>query len=117
LEDSDSINLVNNRRQNLAHFCAQLGYHRLLTVMIEIRIDIHAKDVNGWTPLDFARLHNDEDAIDILLGEWEDNIQDLISAGIVPVDLLRRFIPMLRSPVLSQLDLSTDAQPTEKAIL
>ena len=102
LEDCDSINLVNNCGQNLAHYCAQLRYHRLLTAVIERGVDIHAKDVNGWTPLGVARLHRDEDAIDILEGEWEDKIQDAISTAPSSIALLRRFIPMLRSPAPPQ---------------
>ena len=93
LEDRDSINRANKFGQNLAHLCTQLGYHRLLTAVIERGADIHARDINGWTPLDFARLHRDEDAIDILEGEWEDYIQDIISTGSLPIDLLHRFIP------------------------
>ena len=93
LEDADSINLVNGRGQNLAHFCAQLGYHYLLTAVIERGTQIHVKDVNGWTPLDFALLHRDEDAIDTLKGEWEDYIQHTISTGLLPIDLLHRFVP------------------------
>lgn len=92
-EDCDSINLVNNCGQNLAHFCAQLQYHRLLTAVIEVGADIHANDENGCTPLDFARLHRDEDAIDILEGDWEDYIQTTISTGLFSIDLLHRFIP------------------------
>jgi hypothetical protein len=70
----DSINVVNEYGRNLAHLCAQLGYHRLLIAMIERGVDIHAKDVNGWTPLDFARLHCDNDAVDILEGDWEESV-------------------------------------------
>lgn len=54
LEDCNSINHVNICSQNLAHLCAQIGYHCLLTAVIERGIDICAKDMNGWTPLDFA---------------------------------------------------------------
>ena len=61
LEDCDSINLINGRSQNLAHFCAQLRYHRVLIAVIERGVDIHAKYVNRWTPLDVALLHRDED--------------------------------------------------------
>lgn len=93
LEDCDSINLVNDRGQNLVHLSSQLGYHRLLIALIERGARIHAKDVNGWNPLDFARLHRDEDAIDILKGEWEDLIQDIISTGLLSVDLFHRFMP------------------------
>ena len=93
LEENRSIRLVNNHGHNLAHLCAQLKYHRLLIAVIERGADIHARDVNGWTPLDFARLHRDEDAIDILEGDWEDYIQNMISTGSSPVDLLRRFVP------------------------
>ena len=124
LEDCDSINLVNNRGQNLAHFCSQLRYHRLLTAVIEIGADIRVKDVNGWSPLDFARLHRDEDAIDVLRGEWEDKIQDAISTGSFSIDLLRRFMPILRSPVASKPSLSIlstfsnmAAPPAERATL
>ena len=102
LEDCDSINLVNDCGQNLAHYCAQVRYHRLLTAVIERGVDIHAKDVNGWTPLGVAQLHRDEDSIDILEGEWEDKIQDAISTAPLSIDLLRRFIPMLRSPLPPQ---------------
>ena len=102
-QDRDSVNLVNHHGQNLAHLCAQLRYHRLLTAVIERRAKIHAKDVNGWAPLDFARLHRDEDAIDILEGDWEDYVQKAISRGSFSADLLRRLIPVLRSPVLSQI--------------
>ena len=105
-QNCDSINLVNDYGQNLAHFCAELRYHRLLTTVIERGVDIHAKDANGWTPLDVARLHHDEDAIDILEGEWEDKIEDAISTEPLSIDLLRRFIPMLRSPVPPQPRLS-----------
>ena len=93
LEDCDSINLVNNNGQNLAHYCAQLGYLNLLTAVIERGADIHVRDVNGWTPLDFARLHRNEDAIDILEGDWEDYIENAISTGSLSVDLLRRLVP------------------------
>ena len=124
VQNSDSINLVNDYGQNLAHFCAALRYHRLLTTVIERDINIHAKDVNGWTPLDVAWLHHDEDAIDILEGEWEDNIQDAISTGQLSIDLLRRFMPMLRYPVPSRPSVSVSsrssnmaAQPAMKAIL
>ena len=122
-QNCDSINLANDFGQNLAHFCVELRYHRLLTAVIERGVDIHAKDVNGWTPLDVARLHHDADAIDILEGEWEDKIEDAISTAPLSIDLLRRFIPMLRSPVPSQpsVSISTSSnmagQPAMKAIL
>ena len=93
LEDCDSINLVNDCGQNLVHLSSQLGYHRLLIALIERGAHIHAKDVNGWSPQDFAQLHRDEDAIDILKGEWEDRVQDIISTGLLSIDLLRRFMP------------------------
>ena len=123
--NSDSINLVNDYGQNFAHFCAELRYHRLITTVIERGIDIHAKDVNGWTPLDVAWLHRDEDAIDILEGEWEDNIEEAISTGQLSIGLLRRFMPMFRSPVPSQPSVSISstttsnmaAQPAMKATL
>ena len=101
-QNCDSLNIVNDYGQNLAHFCAELGYHRLLTAVIERDVDIQAKDVNGWTPLDVALLHHDEDATDILRGEWEDKIQDAISTGSLSSDLWRRFMPILRSPVPSR---------------
>jgi len=88
----NSINLVNRHGQNLAHLCTQLEYHRLLVTLIERGVDVHAKDANGWTPMDFARLHDDEDAIDILKGDWEENIENIISTGSSSIDLLRRFI-------------------------
>ena len=111
-QDYDSINLVNHHSQNLAHFCAQLRYHRLLTAVIERGADILAKDGNGWTPLDFARLHCDNNAIDILEGDWEDCIQGAISTGSFSTDPLRRFIPMLRSPALSRPGLEQEqSQP------
>jgi hypothetical protein len=87
LEDYDSINLVNNHSQNLAHLCSQLRYRRLLIAVIERGIDIHAKDVNGWSPLNFAQLHRDEDAMDILQGDWEDSILN-ISSRMPPTDPL-----------------------------
>jgi len=89
----NSVNLVNNRGQNLAHICARLGHHSLLINVIEKGANIHAEDMNRRTPLDFARLYHDEDAIDILEGDWDDNIQDVISTGLLPVDLLHRYIP------------------------
>jgi hypothetical protein len=88
LEGSGVINLVNNCGQNLAHFCAQLGYHRCLVALIERGIGIHVKDVNGWTPLDFARLHRDEDAIDILQGDWEDSLLNTVPMELWPTDSL-----------------------------
>ena len=106
VQNCDSINLVNHCGQNIAHFCAELRYHQLLTTVIERGVDIHAKDVNGWTPLDVARLHHDEDAIDILEGEWEDKIEDAISTVPLSIDLLHRSILMLHSPVPSQPSLS-----------
>jgi hypothetical protein len=74
-EDAPAINIVNERGQNLAHLCAQLGYNRLLLAVIEWGIDIRAKDVNGWTPLDFARLNKGEEAIDMLEGDWVDTAE------------------------------------------
>jgi hypothetical protein len=71
-ENEAVINVVNEYRQNLAHLCAQLGYNQLLLYVIEWGIDIRAEDANGWTPLDFARLHSDESAVDILEGDWVD---------------------------------------------
>ena len=73
--DGAFINIVNERGQNLAHLCAQLGYNQLLLNAIEWGIDIRAEDVNGWTPLDFARLHVDERAIGILEGDTVDLVQ------------------------------------------
>ena len=93
LENRDSVNLVNNRGQNFAHICAQLGNQCLLINVIEKGAHIHTEDVNGRTPLDFARLYRDEDAIDILEGDWEDNVQNVISAGWLPVSLLHRYMP------------------------
>jgi hypothetical protein len=120
-QDCDSMNLANRYGQNLAHFCAQVRYHRLLTAVIERGADIHAKDVNGWAPLDFARLHHDEDALDILEGDWEDNVQQAILTGSLSTDLSRRLIPVLRPPVPSKPRLSTPsntaAQPSERATL
>jgi hypothetical protein len=72
-EDAATINTVNERGQNLAHLCAQLGYNELLLAVIEWGIDISTEDVNGWTPLDFSRLHGDEGAVDILEGDWVDS--------------------------------------------
>jgi len=88
----NSINLVNRYGQNLAHLCTQLGYHRLLVTVIERGADIHAKDANGWVPMDFARLLDDGDAIDILEGDWEESIENIISTGSSSNDLLRHFI-------------------------
>ena len=105
-QSCESLNLVNGYGQNIAHFCAELRYHRLLTTVIERGVDIHTKDVNGWTPLDVARLHCDEGAIDILEGEWEDKIQDAISTGTLSIDLLRRFMPILHSPIPPQPSVS-----------
>jgi len=42
--------------------------------------------------MDFARLHDDEDAIDILEGDWEENIESITSTGSSSIDLSRRFI-------------------------
>ena len=53
--------------------------------------------------MDVAELHRDEDAIDILRGEWEDKIQGTTSTGSISIDQLRRFMPILRSPVPPQL--------------
>jgi len=89
----NSINLVNCHGQNLAHLCTQLGYHRLLVTVVESGADIYAKDANGWTPMDFARLHHNEDAVDILEGDWEENIENIISTGSPSIDPLSRFIP------------------------
>jgi len=72
--DAAAINIVNEHGQSLAHLCAQLGHNKLLLAVIEWGIDIRAKDVNGWTPLDFARLHGDEEAADILEGDWVDTV-------------------------------------------
>jgi hypothetical protein len=88
LEGSDAINLVNNCGQNLAHFCAQLRFHCFLVALIERGINIHTKDVNGRTPLNFARLHRDEDAMDILQGDWEDSLLDTDPMELRPTDLL-----------------------------
>ena len=74
---STAFNLANKYGQNLAHLCAQLGYHRLLTCLIEWGLDINVKDANGWTPLDFARFYGDLDAVDILEGGWEDDVEVL----------------------------------------
>ena len=93
LKDRDSVNLVNNYGQNLAHICAQLGHQSLLINVIEKGANIHAEDMSGRTPLDFARLYRDEGAIDILEGDWDDNVQNVISAGLLPVGLLHRYIP------------------------
>ena len=73
--DKAVMNTANERGQNLAHLCAQLGYNQLLSGIIEWSVDIHAEDVNGWTPLDFARLHGNEEAADILEGDWVDNVE------------------------------------------
>ena len=95
-KDTTAFNLVNEYRQNLAHLCAQLGYHRLLTFVIERGVDISAKDANGWMPLDFARFYGDLNAVDILEGEWECDVKvpergplrlepkNLISSSLVP---------------------------------
>jgi hypothetical protein len=88
LEGSDAINVVNSCGQNLGHFCAQLRYHRCLIALIERGIDIHAKDANGWIPLDFARLHRDEDAMDILEGDWEDSLLNTVPMELWPTDPL-----------------------------
>ena len=92
-EGCDSVNLTNNLGQNLAHICAQLGHPSLLINVIEKGAHIHAEDMNGRTPLDFARLYRDEGAIDVLEGDWDDNIQNVISTGLLPVDLLHRYAP------------------------
>ena len=72
--DEAVINIVNEHGQNLAHLCAQLGHNKLLLAVIEWGIDIRTKDANGWTPLDFARLHGNEEAVDILEGDWIDPV-------------------------------------------
>ena len=71
-QDPEELNIVNRYRQNLAHLCVQLHYHRLLLAAIEWGIDINAKDRNGWTLGDFARLYDDKDALDILEGGWKE---------------------------------------------
>src|SRR5258708_22964814 len=86
-ENSAAFNLVNTYGQNLAHLCAQLRYHRLLTAVIEWGVDINIIDVNGWTPLDFAGFYGDLDAVDILEGGWEDDIESLEEGIFSPVQL------------------------------
>jgi len=93
LENRDSVNLVNDHGQNLAHICAQRGRHKLLVDAIEKGAHVHAEDMNGRTPLHFAQLNHDDDAIDILEGDWEDDIQTIVSTGLLPIELLHRFIP------------------------
>jgi hypothetical protein len=74
-DSSCAFNLVNKYGQNLAHLSAQIGYHRLLTSVIEWGVGIAVEDANGWTPLQFARFYGDSDAMDILEGGWENNVQ------------------------------------------
>src|SRR5258708_2646259 len=86
-EYSAAFNLVNKYGQNLAHLCAQLHYHRLLITVIEWGVDISVRDANGWTPLDFARFYGDVDAMDILEGGWEDDMETLEEGNFSPVQL------------------------------
>jgi len=46
-EGSTTFNLVNKFGQNLAHLCTQLGYNRLLTLVIKQWVYIGIRDTNG----------------------------------------------------------------------
>jgi hypothetical protein len=74
-EDQTAINIINEQGQNLAHLCAQLGYNQLFLTVIQWGVDISAKDINGWTPLDLARLNKDKEAVDVLEGDWVDPVE------------------------------------------
>ena len=104
-KDSTTFNLANEYGQNLAHLCAQLGYHRLLTFVIERGVDINVKDADGWMALDFARFYGDLNAVDILEGDWECDVEVPVQAPSMSTDVSTPSTSAYEAPACAQLKL------------
>lgn len=82
----NTISLVNEHRQTLAHLAVLFRYTTLLEKVAQWGIDVDAQDVNGFTALHCAYLCGDLDSVQILMGHGaDDDIRD--NLGRRPLDM------------------------------
>ena len=82
----NTISLVNEHRQTLAHLAVLFRYTTLLEKVAQWGIDVDTQDVNGFTALHCAYLCGDLDSVQILMGYGaDDDIRD--NLGRRPLDM------------------------------
>ena len=85
----NTVSLVNEHHQTLAHLAVLFRYTTLLRKVAEWGIDVDVQDVNGFTALHGAYLCGDLDSVEVLKGYGADeDIED--NFGRRPLDM---FIP------------------------
>ena len=90
----NTLSLVNEHNQTLAHLAALFQYTALLKKVAQWGIDVDVQDVNGFTALHCAYLCGDLDSVGILKGYGADeDIQD--NLGRRPLDM---YIPSTSGP-------------------
>ena len=82
----DTVSLVNEHHQTLAHLAVIFRYTTLLKKVAQWGIDVDVQDVNGFTALHCAYLCGDLDSVRVLKGYGADeDIQDTL--GRRPLDM------------------------------
>jgi len=90
----NTISLVNEHHQTLAHLAVLFRYTTLLKKVAQWGIDVDVQDVNGFTALHCAYLCGDLDSVGVLKGYGADeDIQDTL--GRQPLDM---YIPSTNDP-------------------
>ena len=82
----DTVSLVNEHHQTLAHLAVIFRYTALLKKVAQWGINLDVQDVNGFTALHYAYLCGDLDSVRVLKGYGADeDIQDTL--GRRPLDM------------------------------
>jgi len=82
----NTVSLVNEHRQTLAHPAVLFQYPTLLEKVTQWGIDVDIQEVNGFTALHCAYLYGDSDSVRVLKGNGADeDIQD--NLGRQPLDM------------------------------
>ena len=90
----NTISLVNEHHQTLAHLAVLFRYTTLLNSVAQWGIDVDVQDVNGFTALHCAYLCGDLDSVEVLKGYGADeDIED--NLGRRPLDM---YIPSTNDP-------------------
>ncbi|XP_022778261.1 protein phosphatase 1 regulatory subunit 12C-like, partial [Stylophora pistillata] len=93
LEDAQSwtngktMNEIKDRSGASAlHVAASKGYLQVISLLLQLGVDINAKDNDGWTPLHAAVHWGQSDACEILADHGA-NFRATSNAGSTPIDL------------------------------